>query len=144
MPSLSQPRYRARQFLGALRPCVRTVEREEAAAVLGEGLLRLFDSMSRRDQRHCLDVYRALRASGCGDREVLTAALLHAAGKGRLAGAEVRLWHRVAYVVLAAASPQLLERLAGKGGLGTLHRHSERGAGLAAGAWGGGVGGGLF
>lgn len=132
MPSLSRSLYRARQFFAALRPRLDGAEREEAAAVLGEGLLPLFESMARRDQRHCLDVYHALGKRGCRDREVLTAALLHDVGKGRLAGPQVRLWHRVAYVVLAAAAP-LLTRLAG-GGLGTLHRHSQRGAELAAAA----------
>ncbi|MBI2913086.1 MAG: HD domain-containing protein [Chloroflexi bacterium] len=140
MPSLSGSLYRARQFLGALSPRVARREREEATAVLGERLLALFDSMSARDQRHCLDVYLTLRAGGCDDQDVLAAALLHDAGKGRLAGPPVRLWHRVAYVVLASTAPGLLERLAEKGGpfgmlragLGTLHRHCERGAELAA------------
>jgi len=100
--------------------------------VLGERLLILFDSMSARDQRHCLDVYQALRDSGCDDRDVLTAALLHDAGKGHLGGAPVRLWHRVAYVVLAGTAPGLLARLARTGGLGTLRHHPEKGADLAA------------
>ena len=100
--------------------------------MLGEGLLALFDSMSARDQRHCLDVYHRLRAGGCDDQDVLAAALLHDAGKGRLAGPPVRLWHRVAYVVLASTAPGLLARLAEMGGLGTLRRHCERGAELAA------------
>ena len=125
--------YRVRQFFAALRPRVDGAERKEAAAVLGEGLLPLFDSMALRDQRHCLDVYLTLRSRDCGDRDVLTAALLHDVGKGHLAGRQVRLWHRVAYVVLTAAAPRLLARLAG-GGLGTLHHHPERGAELAAAA----------
>ncbi len=132
MPSPSRALYRARQFFGALRPRVGESERPEVEALLGERLLALFDSMSARDQRHCLDVYQALRAVGSADRDVLTAALLHDAGKGRLAGAPVRLWHRVAYVVLSAMSPWLLERLASAGGLAVLRRHPERGAELAA------------
>ena len=105
-------------------------ERDEARALLGERLFALFDSMERRDQRHCLDVYRRLSESGCGDADLLAAALLHDAGKGRLVGSRVRLWHRAAYVLLEAASPGRLE-LAG-GGLGVLHRHAEVGAELAA------------
>jgi len=132
MPSPSQALYRARQFFTALGPQVGEAEREEAATVLGDRLLPLFDSMSLRDQRHCLDVYHTLRIRGCGDSDVLRAALLHDAGKGRLAAAEVRLWHRVCYVVLAAAAPGLLERLALRGGLGALRHHPERGALLAA------------
>ena len=132
MSTASRPLYRARQFLGALRPRVDGTELKDASALLGQRLMPLFLSMSRRDQRHCLDVYGALLRTGCHDQNVLLAALLHDAGKGGLASARVRLWHRVAYVVLAAASPRLLERLAGSGGLGTLHGHSERGAELAA------------
>ncbi len=131
MPSPSAVLYRARQFFVALRPRVGQAEREEAAAVLGEALFRLFDSMSLPDQRHCLDVYRALCVGGCRDSDLLRAALLHDAGKGRLAGVELRLWHRVAYVVLAAVAPRLLERLARDGGLAVLHHHPERGALLA-------------
>ena len=132
MPSPSRALYRARQFFTALIQRVGEAEREEAAAILGEWLLPLFDSMSCRDQRHCLEVYRALCRGGCRDMEVLTAALLHDAGKGRLAGKQVRLWHRVCYVLLAAMAPGLLRRLAQGGGFGLLHRHPQRGAELAA------------
>lgn len=129
MPS-PRPLYRTRQVLGALRPRISADERAEAAALLGERLLALFDSMAPRDQRHCLDVYLALRRQGCQDGDVLVAALLHDAGKG----ARVRLWQRVAYVLLEAASPRLLERVGDGWGLAALHRHAERGAELAAGA----------
>ena len=46
--------------------------------------------MQPRDQRHCFDVYRSLRRQGGSDREVLQAALLHDAGKGRLAASADR------------------------------------------------------
>jgi hypothetical protein len=73
-----------------------------------------------------------LLSNGCRDSDILMAALLHDAGKGRLAGAKVRLWHRVAYVALAASSPALLRLLArSRSGLASLHHHSERGAVLA-------------
>ena len=81
----SRPLYRTRQFFGALRPRVRRRELREASARLGPQLTPLFLSMSRRDQRHCLDVCEKLRAWGCEDGEVLTAALLHDAGKGSMA-----------------------------------------------------------
>lgn len=136
MPTSSVKRalYRARQLVAALRPRIEPRERAEARALLGERLFPLFLSMSVRDQRHCLDVCQALQARGCDDRELLAAALLHDVGKGRLAGSPVRLWHRVAYVVLAAVAPSLLGRWAGEGGLAVLHRHPERGACLAAAA----------
>ncbi len=123
MPS-PRPLYRTRQFLGALRPRISAEERAEATALLAERLLPLFDGMSPRDRRHCLDVYLALRRDGCRDSDVLLAALLHDAGKG----AGVRLWQRAAYVLVEAASPGLRERLADRLGLAALHRHAQRGA----------------
>ena len=132
MSTVSRPLYRARQFVAALHPRLDAAERDEARALLGERLFALFGSMERRDQRHCLDVYRRLGDSGCADADLLAAALLHDAGKGRLAGPRVRLWQRVVYVLLEAASTGVLERAGG--GLGVLHRHAEVGAELAAAA----------
>jgi hypothetical protein len=107
-------------------------ERVEAAGLLGERLWPLFESMGERDQRHSLDVMRLLMERGCRDEDTLMAALLHDVGKGRIAGVKVRLWHRVAYVLLASVSPWTLRRLGkGRGGLGALHQHAERGAVVA-------------
>jgi hypothetical protein len=133
MSIVSRPLYRTRQFFGALRPRLRREEIEEASAVLGPHLTQLFLTMSPRDQRHCVDVYRKLVAAGYDGHDLLTAALIHDAGKGFLAGPPVRLWHRVAYVLLSTAAPRLLRRLAGRvGGLAVLHHHEQTGAGLAA------------
>ncbi|HEX5039787.1 MAG TPA: hypothetical protein VFW95_06620 [Candidatus Limnocylindria bacterium] len=68
----------------------------------------LFASMPVADRRHGLDVAERLVATGIDDPDVLAAALLHDAGKGR----RVRLWHRVAGVLLDAFAPGLLERWA--------------------------------
>jgi len=89
--------------------------------------------MALRDQQHCYEVYRRLREQGCHDGDLLTAALLHDAGKGSMAADPVRLWHRVTYVVLSAAAPPLLGWLteSGRGGLATLRHHAEAGARLA-------------
>lgn len=134
MSSASRALYRARQFLSSLHPRIDAAERAQAAALLGQRLAPLFDSMSARDQRHCLEVFRALRAQGCADPDLLVAALLHDVGKGRLDSPTVRLWHRVAYVLLDALAPSLLDRWARWGGLGTIHRHAARGADLVAAA----------
>lgn len=125
--------YRVGQFVGALRPNLHAHERAAVRRILGQRLYALFESMGLRDQRHCYDVYLALQHRGCSDRDLLAAALLHDAGKGRMAGGPVRLWHRVAYVILAATAPSLLHRLTRRegGGLATLHRHAEVGAQLA-------------
>lgn len=129
---LSRPLYRTRQFFGSLRPRVQADGYEAARSLLGRGLTPLFDSMSPRDRAHCLDVYRKLVENGCDEEEVLIAALLHDSGKGEMSGGRVRLWHRVAYVLLAAALPSLLDRVARRSrGLSVLHHHAETGARLA-------------
>ncbi len=125
--------YRGRQFFGALRPRIDAGLLTEALGLLREPERQLFEAMTRRDQQHCLEVYRRLRAQGHDDHDLLTAALLHDVGKGRVA-----LWHRVAYVLLAAGAPGLLARLAapgeGRGWRQALYRcrhHAKLGAELA-------------
>jgi putative nucleotidyltransferase with HDIG domain len=131
MSLLDRPLYRTRQFFGYFRPRFQDDERAEAAALLG-GIWPLFESMTPRDQMHSIDTFRVLRERGCTDAELLSAALLHDIGKGRLAGSRVRLWHRLAYVLLSAGSPRLLRRLTrGRSGLADLHHHAERGAVVA-------------
>ncbi len=132
MSILSRPLYRGRQFFGALRTRTGETDLAEARHLLGQQLTALFLSMTPRDRRHCLDVCQTLRRLGCEDGELLTAALLHDAGKGNLAASRIQLWHRVAYVLLEAGAPALLARLArGRGGIAELHDHAERGALLA-------------
>lgn len=129
----SRALYRSRQFFGSVRPRVDEVLREQAFAILNDSQRTLFSSMTTRDKQHCLDVYNALREKGHDDNDLLIAALLHDAGKGT-----IELWHRVAFVVLEATSPRLLDRFARPGNGGNwrqaLHRcrnHPELGAELA-------------
>jgi hypothetical protein len=69
-------------------------ERAAVATALTRPQVALFESMPRPDQRHGLDVAETLRRAGfAGDTDLIAAALLHDAGKGRSA----RLWHRVAW-----------------------------------------------
>ena len=84
-------------------------DRAAVAAVLPERALPIFYAMSRNDQRHSLTVYRALVARGCGDADLLAAALLHDSGKG---GGRVRLWVRPVFVLLRAFAPGALRWLA--------------------------------
>lgn len=79
-----------------------------AKRVLPPGAWALFDAMPTADRRHGLDVVRRLLVAGLDDPELLAAALLHDAAKGR----RMRLWHRVAGVLMGAAAPSLLRRLA--------------------------------
>ena len=130
MTALARARYRARQFFGALRPRVDPSLRDEALALLSEGERALFASMTARDQQHCLDVHQRLHEDGHADHDLLVAALLHDAGKGRIA-----LWHRVAYVL---SPPALLDRVTepgdGSGWRHALYRcqhHEQLGAELA-------------
>ena len=79
-----------------------------ASGILPPAAARLFASMPVADRRHGLAVADRLLAAGLDDRELLAAALLHDAGKGH----RLRLWHRVAAVVVAAVAPGLLARMA--------------------------------
>jgi hypothetical protein len=130
---LRSARHRARQFFGALRPRVDPAARADACARLDEPQRRLFESMTLRDQQHGIAVYRAVRAAAPDDAGLQVAALLHDCGKGH-----VRLWHRVAFVVLEAAAPPLLERVASAEGaawrraLWRLRHHPLLGADLVA------------
>jgi hypothetical protein len=133
MNPLARSLYRIRQFRVSIRPSVDETLKETAFGTLGEGERALFESMTVRDQQHCLDVYRALRGQGHADRDLLAAALLHDCGKGQIA-----TWHRVAYVLLDLAPPSTLDRIAqsgeGHGWRQALYRcrhHPDLGADLA-------------
>jgi hypothetical protein len=104
--------YRVRQFLRAVTADSRPLaadERDEAQAWLPENARLLFDGMPRNDQRHSLNVLRSLRAAGHDDPALMQAALLHDVAKS--AGG-VRLFHRVAVVLLKIALPGWAERRA--------------------------------
>jgi type II secretory pathway component PulJ len=124
--------YRIRQFFASLGADLSSQERRIVGVHLSQEQQRLFYAMAARDQRHCLDVFYALERGGCQDEEVLLAALLHDVGKG-----SVRLWHRVAYVLLRAIWPRLPARLSQPEGRGwrramaSLEDHAARSAALA-------------
>jgi len=123
---LARSLYRSRQFFRSVGASIDDDERAEVARLLNADQQRLFFSMTARDQRHSLDVLHALPPDALTDRDLLSAALLHDVGKGR-----IRLWHRVAYVLVRAASARLLRRLAcGSGALAAIANHAERGASL--------------
>jgi hypothetical protein len=64
--------------------------------------------MSRRDQRHGVDLVLALRRRGHEVTELMRAALLHDVGKAR----HLSLWHRVGIVLLQQFAPAAFHRLA--------------------------------
>ncbi len=99
---------RVRQFVAHLSARVDAAEEARAVALLPPGARRLFSEMPTADRRHALDVAAVLISDGHADHDLLAAALLHDAAKGR----RMRLPYRVAGVVLEALAPSVLRRLA--------------------------------
>lgn len=100
--------HRVGQLVAHVRARVDPEEEALVRRVLPPGGVVLFDRMPVADRRHGLDVAERLLRSGFDDADLLGAALLHDAAKGR----RMRLWHRVAGVLLEALAPALLRRLA--------------------------------
>jgi len=125
---LVRARYRTEQCAKGIRPRVRPDEAEAARALLSPPELALFLRMQRRDQRHSLDLYRALLAEGA-PRTSLVAALVHDVGKDQLHD-----WQRVLFVLLEGARPGLGRRLEApdgpewRRGLWRLRHHPRLGA----------------
>ncbi len=129
---LAKVSYRSQQFFGGFSVRIQPEEHSLVSSYLTPEGQSLFYTMTRRDQRHSLDILVDLRGSGFNDTALLTAALLHDVGKGN-----VRMWHRALYVLLQATSPKLTARLAHSEGdgwrsaLARLLDHAERSATLA-------------
>jgi len=106
--------YRVQQFIRAAGSWFRPGEgdREFVARYLPPTAIRLFQGMSRYDQKHALNICMALEQQGHTERDLLAAALLHDVGKSVTQGAKVRLWHRVAVVLIQLVAPGLLGQLA--------------------------------
>ena len=125
---IARARYRVRQFTHGIRPFLAPHEVEAARAHLSPAEFALFLHAEARDRRHSLDLFEALRVRGAGEAE-LVAALLHDVGKGPL-----RTWHRVAFVLLSAASLALARRVEAERGaswrqaLWRLRHHAALGA----------------
>jgi hypothetical protein len=100
--------HRVGQFVAHVRARVAPEEAALARRVLAAPLGDLFDGMPVADRRHALDVAGRLLAAGHDDPDLLAAALLHDVAKGR----RMRLWHRIAGVLLEALAPAVLRRLA--------------------------------
>ena len=102
--------HRVEQFFGHLTARVAADEVALAERILPPPAWPLFLAMPVADRRHGLDVAQRLMASGIDDPDLLSAALLHDAAKGK----RLRLWHRVIGVLLEALAPRLLARLAAR------------------------------
>jgi hypothetical protein len=102
--------YRVQQFALAVRAWWTPVDASEwhqAYQHLPETAWPLFASMPLNDQRHGLNVLRTLQVGGWDEPTLLQAALLHDCAKGQ---GGVRLWHRVAAVLVKAFRPGLTAR----------------------------------
>jgi hypothetical protein len=122
---------KTRRFARYFFARVGTAERRGLAAWLSRSELALFDAMHPADQRHGLDVVRALRAAGHEDEDLLIAGLLHDCGKGRA----IHVWHRVAWS-LADHYGQGVRAMALRlptfpSAFATLDAHADRSAELA-------------
>jgi hypothetical protein len=126
--------YRVRQFWKALTARVTPAEEALVAEILPAAGQELFRSLPRQDQRHGIDVLRAVVDAGETDRDAWAAALLHDCGK---AGSGLTIFHRVAVVLLKAFRPGWLDRLVREKGAAwdrpfrVQGQHPEIGATLA-------------
>jgi len=100
--------HRVAQLVSHVRARVEPGEEEAARRLLPPSAFELFASMPVADRRHALDVAERLASAGHDDLDLLAAALLHDAAKGH----RMRLWHRVAGVLLESLAPAGLRALA--------------------------------
>jgi len=107
LPALMYRFWQVRQQLGFVSPLTED-ELKEVTKRLSADALRLFMSMSPADQRHSLRVCQGLQARHWTDEDMLTAALLHDAGK---AAGRVPFWTRPVIVLVKLCAPHLLTRL---------------------------------
>jgi hypothetical protein len=102
-----RPGYRVQQFLAALS-LRGPVEEAVLRAHLNPAQVKLFRLMPASEQRHAFAVLHTLQRERPAEAALAQAALLHDVGKGE----RVRLWHRVAAVLLEAIHPTLLRWVA--------------------------------
>ena len=133
-------RYRVQQFLRAATSWAQPEELGERARYLPPEAEELFGRMPRYDRRHALEVLKTLQQQGYEDPDLLAAALLHDVGKTAVGSGRIRLWHRVAVVLMHAWQPGLAEAV-GRDEPGSWRRafyvqqhHAALGAELARGA----------
>jgi putative nucleotidyltransferase with HDIG domain len=111
--------YRFWQFISMSIASFRPVDIEYAKTKLpSTDLLELFMRMPRMEQNHGIAVCKALEEQGKSSSDLLTAALLHDAGKTKYFP---RLWERVFTVLLKHSAPRLATKMS-KGPVKGLRR----------------------
>ncbi len=103
--------YRVRQFFRAASAWIEPQDAEQVRRYLPPAAADLFQAMPRYDQQHALNVLDTLQKRGYTNHDLMAAALLHDIGKTGHQAGKLRLWHRVAVVLMRAFWPSLLERL---------------------------------
>jgi putative nucleotidyltransferase with HDIG domain len=103
--------YRIRQFVRAAGAWLHADDAEQVHRILPPAAANLFRGMPGYDRRHALSVLRHLQEGGQTDSDLLAAALLHDVGTTADQTRRMRLWHRVAVVLLRAVSPVAIERI---------------------------------
>jgi hypothetical protein len=127
--------HRLRQFGDVLFYQPQPEDYHAVEELLSTSLFELFTSLPPAEQRHGLIIYQMLAALGYTDASLLTAALLHDAGK---ACYPLRLWERVWAVLVGHYLPELAARwslgspVGLKRALVVAVRHAEWGAQMSA------------
>jgi hypothetical protein len=116
----SRVRYRISQFARQVVPRRMAPIDHALRAQLSDAEWALVERLTPGDRAHLLDVRRRLEVMGCGDADVLKAALLHDVGKVDDRG-RVYLAHRVAVVLLRRWAPWALPVLARPNGRRWCH-----------------------
>ena len=101
--------YRIQQGVRGLLSRFRAVDDEPAKAYLAPKAWSLYARMDKADRAHCQRVFAWLQEQGEDDSDLLTAALLHDAGKS---ATQIGVWHRSVKVVLKRLSPDRWRSLA--------------------------------
>lgn len=103
--------YRVRQFVRAAGARAQLEDSDQAYRCLPTAAIGLFQAMRRYDRQHALGVFRTLQGWGHTEPDLLAAGLLHDVGKTARQAGRLKLWHRVAVVLMHAFWPGLLERI---------------------------------
>ena len=100
-------RYRLNQFWKALFISPTQAQLAQARLALSPILWELFLKMQPGEQAHSLEIFERLLAQGESDPDLLSAALLHDAGKIRY---PLRIWERALVVIVKALFPGKLSQ----------------------------------